>query len=162
MWPWIPWGWVFFGSYHSRSRLNLVWCGLEMPFISLSRRKMNQLHKTLPLVPGTHRSNKPKSFCQETILTRSPKFLTMDLLWLLIVIFFYHMADLFLFWVIFFSIKDSNGHWSKTNYPHHLCPQTPVILSLRTVMGNRNQAFDFFRSRKVALLLPVPSTQRIA
>jgi hypothetical protein len=100
----------FFGSYHSRSRLNLVWCGLEMPFISLSRRKMNQLHKTLPLVPGTHRSNKPKSFCQETILTRSPKFLTMDLLWLLIVIFFYHMADLFLFWVIFFSIKDSNGH----------------------------------------------------
>lgn len=126
--------------------------------ISLSRRKMNQLHKTLSLVPGTHRSNKPKCFCQETILTQSPNFLTVDLLWFYIAIFFITWQ---IFGVIFFSIKDSNGHWSKTNYPHHLCPQTPVIPSLRTVMGNRNQAFDF-RSRKVALLLTVLSTQRFA
>lgn len=120
--------------------------------VSLSRRKMNQLHKT-------RRSNKPKCFCQETILTRSPKFLTVDLLWFFMAIFFFTTWQIF--GVIFFSIKDSNGHWSKTNYPHHLCPQTPVIPSLRTVMGNRNQAFDF-RSRKVALLLPVLSTQRFA
>lgn len=81
-----------------------------MLFTFSSRRKINQLPNVLPLVPGTHRSNKPQFFCQETILTQSPKFLIMDLLWLLIEIFLDHMADLFLFWAIFFSIKDSNGH----------------------------------------------------
>lgn len=67
--------------------LNELGCHWEMLFTFSSRRKINQLPNVLPLVPGTHRSNKPQFFCQETILTQSPKFLIMDLLWLLIEIF---------------------------------------------------------------------------
>lgn len=71
---------------------------------------MNLLHKTLPFEFGTYKSNKPEFFQRSNSLTLTWLHILNNAFILIISDhFFDHMADLFLFFIVFFSIKDSNG-----------------------------------------------------